>query len=148
MDTPRIDKPRPVADHLTAPYWDGCRQHELRLQRCTACGTHRFPPGPVCTSCRSPDARWVASSGRGTVYSWIVVRHPIPAEIYAQDVPYVVALVELDEGVRVPTNIVDCPVDEVVAGMAVEVVFRDAGDDLWLPVFRPIAARSPAAART
>ena len=142
MDTPDFGKPRPVADHLTATYWEGCRQHELRLQRCTACGTHRFPAGPLCTTCRSPDARWVVATGRGTVYSWIVVRHPIPAEIYASEVPYVVALVALDEGVRVPTNIVECPVDEVSAEMPVEVGFRDAGDDLWLPVFRP-ASRPP-----
>ena len=132
-------KPVPAEDHLSAPYWEGCRAHELRLQRCDACGTHRFPPGPLCTSCRSPAATWVRSSGRGRVYSWIVVRHPVPADIYAQDVPYAVALVDLDEGVRMPTNIVDCPVDSIAADMPVEVRFRDVDATLSLPVFAPFA---------
>jgi uncharacterized OB-fold protein len=76
------------------------------------------------------------ASGRGRVYSWIVVRHPIPADIYASEVPYVVALIELEEGVRMPSNIVECPPGEVTDGMAVHVCFRDV-DGVRLPQFRP-----------
>lgn len=135
-------KPMPVIDHLSAPYWEGCRAHRLRLQRCVDCGKHRFPSGPVCPSCQSARAEWIEARGTGRVYSWIVVRHPIPAEIYAEEVPYVVALVELDEGPRMPTNIVGCDPDAVTAGMPVEVTFRDVDERISLPVFHP--ARSAA----
>ena len=133
-----LDKPKPVADHLSAPYWEGCRSDRLLLQTCTQCSTPRFPPGPLCRACGSDASQWVEASGRARVYSWIVVRHPIPAEIYANEVPYVVALVELAEGVRMPTNIVDCAPEAVVDGMPVELCFRDVGDTR-LPQFRPAA---------
>jgi len=130
-------KPKPVVDHLSQPFWQGCREDRLLIQKCEACGTPRFPPGPMCHACGSERSQWSQASGHGRVYSWIVVRHPIPAEIYANDVPYVVALIELDEGVRMPSNIVDCAPETVVAGMLVEVCFRDVGE-VRLPQFRPI----------
>jgi len=136
-----VAKPRPVVDHLSAPFWAGCRDDRLLLQTCTQCGTPRFPPGPQCPKCGGETAKWIAASGRARVYSWIVVRHPIPAEIYAGDVPYVVALVELEEGVRMPTNIVDCAPEAVAAGMPLEVCFRDGGDGIRLPQFRPVSSR-------
>ena len=131
--------PLPVPDHLSRPFWEGCRAHELRLQRCGACQTVRFPPGPVCPTCRSEEVEVVLSSGKGVVYSWIVVRHPIPASVYATEVPYVVALVDLAEGVRMTSNIVGCPPDEVRADMRVELVFKDVTDEVSLPQFRPAA---------
>ncbi len=134
-----MQRPLPVLDHLTTPFWEGCREHVLRLQKCGACGKAQFPPGPICRSCRSADVTWITGSGRGTVYSWIVVRHPIPAEIYAPEVPYVVALVDLAEGTRMPTNIVGCAPEDVVAGMQVEIVFRDLTEQISIPQFRPIA---------
>ena len=134
MDTP---KPKPVVDHLSAPFWAGCRDDRLLVQTCSACGTARFPPGPMCQKCGSEASTWIEARGGARVYSWIVVRHPIPADIYADEVPYVVALVELDEGVRMPTNIVGCAPEAVTAGMAVEVCFRDGEDGLRLPQFRP-----------
>jgi uncharacterized OB-fold protein len=137
MSTP---KPLPAIDHLSAPFWEGCQEGRLRLQTCTACRKPQFPPGPVCTHCGSPDSEWIDSSGRASVYSWIVVRHPIPVEVYADDVPYVVALVELEEGVRMPTNIVDCAPEAVSAGMPLEVCFRDVSETITLPQFRPLTA--------
>lgn len=134
-----IQRPLPVLDHLSTPFWEGCRAHQLRLQKCTQCSQAQFPPGPICKYCRSSGLQWINGSGRGTVYSWIVVRHPIPAEIYAPEVPYVVALVNLAEGVRMPTNIVGCAPEDIVAGMPVEVVFRDLTEQVSLPQFRPIA---------
>jgi uncharacterized protein len=132
-------KPLPVIDHLSAPFWASCHAHRLSFQKCLACNARRFPPGPVCIKCGSPDSEWVTSNGRARVYSWIVVRHPIPADVYAQDVPYVVALVEFDDGVRIPTNIVGCSPDSVTADMDVEVIFVDINDTISLPQFQPVA---------
>lgn len=131
-------KPLPVPDPVSAPYWEGCRRHELLIQRCTACGQLRFPPAPLCPQCWSEETEWVRASGRGKVYSWIVVVHPVPREIWADKAPYVVALVELEEGARLPTNIVECHPHEVEAQMPVEVVFEDAAPGITLPRFRPL----------
>ena len=136
--TTEMQRPLPVLDHLTTPFWEACREHKLRIKQCNHCGKAQFPPGPVCTHCRSADLKWIDASGRGKVYSWIVVRHPIPKEIYAAEVPYVVALVDLAEGTRMPTNIVGCAPEDVTAGMAVEVVFRDLTDTVAIPQFQPV----------
>ena len=82
-------------------------------------------------------SKWVAASGRGRLYSWIVVRHPIPREIYAGEVPYVVALVDLEEGVRIATNMT-CAPEDLTGDMPVEVVFDDVTPELTLPRFRPL----------
>jgi len=130
-------KPLPVPDPESRPFWEGCRDHKLLIVRCKSCGTNRFPATSYCFNCQSPDFDWVESRGRGKVFSWIVVRHPVPRDVYADDVPYVVALVTLDEGVRMTTNIVDCPPEDVRADMAVQVGFRDVTPDISLPVFSP-----------
>ncbi len=131
-------KPVPAPDADSAPYWQGCREHRLLIQKCGACGAVRFPPASLCPDCGSAAHDWIAASGRGRVYSWIVVTYPVPKDIYAGDVPYVVALVELDEGVRLPTNIVECDPHDLMADMPVEVVFDDVDDTLTLPKFRPL----------
>lgn len=132
-----VGKPVPAPDHDSQTFWDGCRRHQLLVQRCADCGQTRFPPSAQCPHCRSRNAAWVQCSGRGRVFSWIVVVHPVPKDVYAGDVPYVVALVELDEGVRVSTNIVGCDPHAVTADMPVEVVFDDVADELTLPRFKP-----------
>jgi uncharacterized OB-fold protein len=129
-------KPRPALDPDSAPYWEACREHRLIVQRCGQCGKTRFPPGPTCPGCGATDHDWIASSGRGRVFSWIVVRHPVPAEVYAGDVPYVVALIELEEGVRLVSNVIGCVPEDVRANMPVTVVFDDVGE-VPLPKFRP-----------
>ncbi len=131
-------RPLPGPDPVSQPFWDGCARHELLLQRCAGCGKHRFPPGPVCTDCGGAEVDWVPVSGRGTVYSWIVVHHPVPRESFEGEVPYVVALIALAEGVRMASNVVGCPPDAVRAGMAVQVVFDDVADGVSLPKFRPL----------
>lgn len=130
-------KPVPAPDPDSAPFWAGCREGRLLLQKCSGCGAFRYPPGPVCPHCRSREAEWVQSAGRGKVYSWIVVTHPVPKEVYAADVPYVVALIELDEGVRIASNIVGCAPAEVRGDMRVEVRFDDVAPGVTLPRFRP-----------
>lgn len=132
------NKPLPVPDADTEPFWTACRQGRLTVQCCSACGAKRLPPERFCPHCHSPDSTWEAVSGRGTVYSWIVVRHPVPGDVYGGDVPYVVALIDLAEGVRMASNIIDCEPDAVRAEMAVEVVFDPVTETVTLPKFRPL----------
>jgi uncharacterized OB-fold protein len=134
--------PLPVVDPLTSRFWEGCQRHQLLIQRCQDCGYLRHPPGPVCLNCRSSRSEWIPSAGRGQVYSWIVVRHPIPASVYADKVPYIVALIDLDEGVRVVSNIVDCSPEDVRAEMPVELFFRQVNESVTLPQFRRISRSS------
>jgi uncharacterized OB-fold protein len=133
-------KPMPVPDADSRPFWEGCREHRLKIERCADCKTARFPPARLCPHCRSSRSEWITASGRGTVFSWIVVRHPVPKDIYAGEVPYVVALVELEEGVRMPTNVVGCAPEAIRAGMPVEVVFEEVSAEITLPRFRPQGA--------
>jgi uncharacterized OB-fold protein len=133
-------KPLPAPDSDSMPFWDGCRDHKLMLQRCTECGRFRFPPHRFCHRCQSEESEWIEASGKGEVFSWIVVVHPVPREVYAGEVPYVVALIDLEEGVRMASNIVDCDPHAVEAGMPVEVIFRPARDGIVLPLFRPAKA--------
>ncbi|MBM3489978.1 MAG: Zn-ribbon domain-containing OB-fold protein [Alphaproteobacteria bacterium] len=130
-------KPLPVPDPDSEPFWQGCKRHRLLLRRCTDCGRLRYPPGPVCAHCGSRAGEWREASGRGRVYSWIVVRHPVPQEVFAAEVPYVVALIELEEGVRLASNLVGCPPEAVAADMPVAVTFEDVSETISLPKFRP-----------
>lgn len=133
-------KPLPVLDPETRPFWEACQSGRLMLQRCVDCGHVRFPPTRFCARCNSSKCEWVASNGEGKVFSWIVVRHPVPRDVYAQDVPYVVALIELAEGVRIPSNIVGCAPEDVTAGMPVSVTFRAVTPEITLPLFQPARA--------
>lgn len=130
-------KPIPEADIETAPFWDGCRDHRLMLMRCAKCKSFRYPPTPFCAACQSGEAEWVEATGKGTVFSWIVVRHPVPRESFGDVTPFVVALVELEEGVRMASNIVGCEPEAVRGGMPLEVVFDDVTDEVTLPKFKP-----------
>jgi uncharacterized OB-fold protein len=131
-------KPLPAVDADSRSFWEGCRAHRLMLQRCGDCGRCRFPSAPFCPHCQSISASWIEASGRASVFSWIVVRHPVPKDIYAGDVPYVVALIELAEGVRMASNIVGCRPEDVTAGMALEVVYDAVTPEITLPKFRPL----------
>jgi uncharacterized OB-fold protein len=125
--------PEPLRDADSEPFWSGCDQGRLRLQRCAACAAFRFPPGPVCPACGSFDSHWVGAAGRGAVHSWVVVHVPF-VDALADQVPYAVGLVELEEGVRMVATIEGCAHEEIAAGMAVVVHF-DGG----LPAFVPAA---------
>jgi len=127
-----IPLPRPTA--LSRPHWDGCRQRILRVQRCADCGEHVFVPQPICTACQADRLEWIESSGRGTVYSHTVVHRPPRPEF---DAPYVVAIIELEEGWHMLSNVVGCEPTEVQVGMAVRVSFRRMSDEITLPVFEP-----------
>jgi uncharacterized OB-fold protein len=100
-------KAPPAPTLETRPYWDGCKRHEPRIQRCGACGHYQFYPRIYCAQCFSDRVEWVTASGRATVLSFTVVRRPV-SPAFAPDVPYVVALVTLDEGPSMMTNIIGC----------------------------------------
>jgi uncharacterized OB-fold protein len=122
----------PVADGVTRPFWDGIAEGVLRVQRCRACGRHVFYPRAVCPHCTVGELAWVEARGAGVVHSFTVV-HRAPAE-YREEAPYVVALIDLDEGVRLMTRLVDVAPPEVSVGMPVEVAIRG---EPRLPHFRP-----------
>jgi uncharacterized OB-fold protein len=130
------DKPIPVPTLETAPYWEGCRQHQLRIQRCAVCQIYQFFPRIYCTKCFSDRVEWVKASGRAKVLSFTIVRRPV-SPAFADEVPYIVALVTLDEGPQMMTNIVGCAPDEVTIGMSVEVTFEDWSEAISIPKFRP-----------
>lgn len=134
-----FSKPIPVADADSAPYWEGCRDGRLLIQQCAECETLRFPPNRICGACHSDKMKWIEASGKGRVYSWIVVNHAVPREVYGDDVPYAVALIDLEEGVRMVSNVIGFDPHEIAADMPVEVVFEPGGESVVLPKFRPAA---------
>jgi len=129
-------KPLPRVDEESRGYWEALARHELYVQRCRACGTTRFYPRALCPACLAGETAWVRASGRGTVYSFTVT-HQNQAPGFREELPYVLAIVELEEGVKLMTNIVGCPPDRVRIGMSVEVVFEDVAPEVTLPKFRP-----------
>lgn len=131
-----IEKPMPAITEDGAPYWEGCRRGELRVQRCGACRKLRFPPSVLCPHCLAEGGDWVPLSGRGTIWSFIVVHRPQHPAFFG-DVPYNVAIVELEEDIRLHANVVDCPNEALRIGMPVEVVFDRVNDEVTLPRFRP-----------
>ena len=131
----------PTVVDETRPFWEGTLQEELRVQVCNDCGNRQLPGGPCCTTCLSQDLRWERASGRGTVFSFTIVRHPFHPS-FAEQIPYVVADVRLEEGPILITNVTDVSVEDVTIGMPVEVWFDQEIEDafhikLRLPKFRP-----------
>jgi len=130
-------KPLPRINDDTRPFWEGCRAHELRVQKCTACGHVRWPASIICPQCHSRKTTWITVAGTGTVYSFVVYHvafHPA----FRDDLPYVVAVVELTEGPRIFTNIVECSPEAVTCDMPVEVAWDDVTNEVTLPKFRPV----------
>ncbi len=137
---PDYTKPLPQPDPVTKPYWDSVKAHAMQIQKCSTCGKFVFYPRAVCPHCGSRDLQWTRVSGRGKIYGFTINmgRHP-SAAAFANDVPYIIAVVELAEGVRMMTNIVGIEADpnKVKVGMDVVVQFDDVNDLITLPKFRP-----------
>ena len=129
--------PRPTPE--TKPFWDAAKQHILRIQRCGDCAQHYFYPRPLCPHCLSRNVAWVDCSGRGRLHTFVINHRP-PRGFPAQGGPYVIGIVELDEGARMLSNIVEVEPDpaHVRCDMPVEVVFDDITDTVTLPKFRPV----------
>ena len=139
MAEPKRARPEPTPE--TQHYWDGTRQGELRLQRCDACAKIYFPPRPFCPECGSRQVRVIKASGKGRLYSYVIHHRPVPGFTP----PYAIAVVELDEGPRLMTNIVDCPQtpEALQLDMALEVAFEKLDDEITLPLFRPAEGAAP-----
>jgi len=129
-------KALPRIDEESKGFWEACQRHELYVQQCRACGARRYYPRALCPTCLSGDTDWALSSGRGTVYTYTVT-YQNQAAGFRDALPYVLAYVELDDGMRLLTNIVDCAPDAVRIGMPVEVVFDDVTPEVTLPKFKP-----------
>jgi uncharacterized protein len=129
-------RPVPEFDDVTTPFWEAAARHELVLQSCVSCGAVRHPPRPVCPACLSWECTWKPAAGRGKVWSWIVA-HPPVLPAFAEKAPYNVAVVELEEGVRMVGNLLDVTNQEINEGMAVEVAWEDVEEGVTLPQWRP-----------
>jgi uncharacterized OB-fold protein len=130
-------KPLPRPDADSRPFWESCKAHAMALQQCAACGRFRYPPRLTCPHCLSEDARWTPVSGRGQVFLSLVMHRPYgPA--WEGDVPYNVAMIELDEGVRLWSNVVGCDPDAVQIGDRVQVSYDDVTPEFTLPRFRRV----------
>jgi uncharacterized protein len=127
-------RPRPALTEDNAFFFDGTREGTLLIQRCASCYTLRHPPRPACAVCRSFEWDTVVASGRGTVYSYVVVHHP---QVPAFDYPLPIAVVELEEGTRLVADLLGVAPKDVTIGMPVAVEFVAVDDELTLPMFRP-----------
>ncbi len=139
-EDPRPPKPRPapIPDPDSAPYWSAAREGKLVVQRCESCGKHQLYGRALCKFCGG-DVTWVDASGQGTVFSFTVIRQNY-SRPFRDWIPYVVALVDLDEGPRVMTNIVGCDPDDVVIGMDVVARFEVVSDEAGIVLFEPVKA--------
>jgi len=133
-----IQRPLPQPTRLTQPYWDAAKEHRLMIQECVHCQTRQFYPREFCMTCLSDDVRWIECSGTGTVYTYTINRRAAN-EAMAQRVPYVVAVIDLDEGVRMMANIVDSLIETVRIGSRVQVCFEAVSETIVLPQFRLVA---------
>lgn len=138
MSETTVKKPLPTPTSESLPYWEGCRNNQLLIQCCPDCGKFRFYPRAFCPECHSEKSEWVPVSGRGTVFAF-TIGHRAPSAAFAPDAPYTVAIIELDEGVRMMSNLVGCPPESVTIGLPVQVFFEVASPEISLPKFRPIA---------
>jgi uncharacterized protein len=135
---------RPVVSRDTEFFWAGTARHELRIQRCGECGALRHPPGPACLACGAAKPDYVVAAGTGEIYSYVVHHHP---PVPGRQVPFVVALVQLPEGVRMVGELLGAAPDQVKIGLPVRAEFADIDDALTLPAWRVDEPQPPAGRR-
>ncbi len=135
-DAPKRAKPAPVVTPETKPFWDAAQEEELHVQRCNTCHLYYFYPRPFCPHCFSDDVSWVQVSGRATLHSYVINHRPVPG--WEDDGPYAIAIVELEEGPRMATNIVGIPntPEDLVLDMPLQVCFEEQGA-MKIPKFKP-----------
>jgi uncharacterized OB-fold protein len=141
--TAALGKPVPIPDEASAPFFDGALQGRLMVLRCRVCGTFQSPIAgigaalrPRCVACFSGALEWAPSSGRATLYSFVIM-HQLYEPAFAQDLPYNIAVVETEEGVRLTSQVIDCANDALQVGMPLEVTFERMTDAVAVPKFRP-----------
>ena len=140
MTQDEYKKPLPTPTFASMPFWEAAKAHRLMYQRCRLCGTQVFYPRDICPGAQCfgvGTLDWVESSGRGAVYSFTISYQPAHPG-FREDVPYVLAIIELEEGWRMNSNIVDIDLSEIEIGMAVEVCWDDVTAEFTLPKFRPV----------
>jgi uncharacterized OB-fold protein len=130
-------KPLPRPSPESAPFWEACRERRLSLQRCARCASFWFPPSPLCPECLSDAWSWETASGRGTLFSFVIM-HRVYHPGFADDVPYAVAVIALGEGPRLIGSLVDHAPAELRVGMPVEVTFESVTEEVVLPRWRPV----------
>ncbi len=136
MSMPRPRTDLPTIEDDTRPFWDAAADRRFLLRRCNSCSAVHHYPRPFCPSCWSDDVAWIEASGQATLYTWSTV-HMNDLPPFAERLPYIAAVVELAEGPRVMTNLVDCDDTELTIGMALEVRYRALDDTITAPVFAP-----------
>lgn len=124
---------------VTQPFWDAAAKGKLLMQRCRDCSSWIWCPRPACVECGSDKLEWTPLTGRGQIFAFTVIREVVGRALrgFAKDIPYVTAWIDLEEGPRFCSNIIQCPIEKVAIGMPVEVVFEEAGEGIFLPKFRP-----------
>jgi len=135
MENP--EKPVPVVNPWARPFWEAAKEKRLIIQQCKDCEKHIFYPRIACPHCFSDQVDWVEASGKGNVYSFTVVNNNAPSA-FIPDIPYVIAVVKLEEGVQMLSNIVGCDPEAVTCDMPVEVTFEELNDEFTLPKFQPV----------
>lgn len=134
-ETAAAGKPLPEVTRISRPFWEAAAEHRLLLQRCSDCGRHQHPPVALCPAC-SGELEWAPASGRGTLYTFTVL-HRLYHPAFADELPYNVAVVELEEGPLMVTNVVDVDNERLTIGMPLRVVFEDVRDGISLPKAAP-----------
>jgi uncharacterized OB-fold protein len=130
-------KPLPKPSAWSKPFWDGAREGKLVLKRCKSCGHIDHPPYLFCTECSSEESEWMEAAGKASLYAYAVNTYGVPFP-FMEDLPYVLAMVDLPEGPRMISNVVQCDPAELKNGMELEVVFEKASDEITLPKWRPV----------
>lgn len=130
------NRTQPEIDSDTAPFWQSCHEHQMKMQQCVDCGTWRFTPRILCPECLSDKFEWKAVSGKGTVYTFVTF-HQVYGPEYEGKVPYNVSMIELAEGPRMWSNVIGIPPSEVKIGMPVRVVYEDEDDVITIAKFEP-----------
>ena len=139
IDTSDYQKPLPVPDEDSQPFFAGAREQKLMIQHCSTCGTAMWPVKTRCINCLEAELTWVQASGQGTLYSFVLM-HQVYHPGFASEVPYNIAEVDLAEGLRIITNIIGCPNDQLRIGMSLEATFEALADEITLPKFKPARA--------
>jgi uncharacterized OB-fold protein len=132
----KISKPMPIPDAASQQFFDGAKEGRLMIQRCTACGASRFVARARCDMCRSPDNEWITASGKAIIVSFAVMHQRYHPGFY-DELPYPLAVVELEEGPRLITSLVTVEGVELKAGLALKAVYADVGEGIVLPKFTP-----------
>ena len=134
-----IPKPLPEITAVTKPFWDAAARGRLTMQKCRDCGAWIWCPRPACGECGSDNFVWTELSGRGEIFAFTVIREVVGRALrgFEKDIPYVTAWIDLEEGPRICSNVVCCPIETVRIGMPVEVLFEEAREGIFLPKFKP-----------